>query len=166
MSKIRNPLPSSIEISNLFEYFNGALISKYSRTNRIAGSSVGRITKHGYKSVKIGKKQFYEHRLIWMLFNSNLHGLDVDHINGNRSDNRIENLRLATRTENNRNLHSAKCNSKTGLLGACFHKKTGKFVAQIRSNGKYLHLGLFDTAQLAHETYMNAKTIYHPSVKE
>ena len=71
------------------------------------------------------------------MFFGSLNGKDIDHINGDKTDNKLENLRLVTSIGNNRNLRKAKKHSKTGLLGACFHKKTQKFISQIQNNGKY-----------------------------
>ena len=161
--KFRIPLPPQQELVELFEYHqNGVITSKYSKSNRRIGASVGVKNKCGYLTAKLNKKTYCVHRLIWTICNGFIpDGFDIDHINGNRSDNRIENLRLVTRQGNNQNLQHAKSNSKTKLLGACFHKATKKFVAQIRENGKYKYLGLFDTALEAHNVYLKRKREIH-----
>jgi hypothetical protein len=161
--KFRIPLPTQKELIELFDYHpNGILTSKYAKTNRKIGAVVGVKNKYGYLSAKLNKKTYYVHRLIWTICNGTIpEGFDVDHINGNRSDNIIKNLRLVTRQGNNQNLRSAKSNSKTKLLGACFHKRSKKFVAQIRENGKYKYLGLFDTALDAHNAYLKRKREIH-----
>lgn len=161
--KFRIPLPPQQELVELFEYHpNGVITSKYSKSNRRIGAIVGVKNKYGYLTAKLNKKTYCVHRLIWTICNGFIpDGFDIDHINGNRSDNRIENLRLVTRQGNNQNLQHAKSNSKTKLLGACFHKATKKFVAQIRENGKYKYLGLFDTALEAHNVYLKRKREIH-----
>ena len=161
--KFRIKLPSQDELKLLFEYRDdGKLISKYSRSSRKIGDEIGVLNKYGYLSAKIKNKTYYVHRLIWTLCNGDIpNGFDIDHINGCRSDNSMSNLRLVTRSENNRNLRVAKKNSKTKLLGASFHKATGKYVAQINDNGKVKHLGLFESALDAHNAYLIAKRKLH-----
>lgn len=159
--KFRNQLPSQEMLLYLFEYKDGKLLNKTNSKQRKIGTQVGYKNKYGYIVCKINSKSYYVHRLIWMMFFGSLNGKDIDHINGNRSDNRLENLRLATRTENNRNLRKAKENSKTKLIGSCFHKKSGKFIAQIQNNGKYEYIGLFETAEDAHNAYINRKREIH-----
>ena len=161
--KFRVPLPPQRELVQLFEYHSsGVITSKYAKSNRRIGAIVGVKNRYGYLAAKLNRKTYYVHRLIWTICNGSIpEGFDIDHINGNRSDNRIENLRLVTRQGNNQNLQHAKSNSKTKLLGVCFKKSSQKFVAQIRENGKYKHLGLFNTALEAHEVYLKRKREIH-----
>ena len=161
--KFRIKLPSQDDLKLLFEYRDdGKLISKYSRTSRKIGNEIGVLNKYGYLSAKIKNKTYYVHRLIWTLCIGEIpNGFDIDHINGCRSDNTLSNLRLVTRSENNKNLRKAKSNSKTQLIGSCFHKATGKYVAQINDGGKVKHLGLFEAAIDAHNAYINAKRKLH-----
>jgi hypothetical protein len=161
--KYRISLPSQEELNQLFYYKDGQLISKYLSTNRKIGAVVGVKNKYGYLQAKFKDKIFYVHRLIWMLLKGDLNGMDVDHINGIKHDNRIENLRLVSRNENNQNLKKAKINSKTKLIGASFHKPSGKFIAQIAKNNKVFYLGLFDTAEDAHAAYIAKKKEIHLS---
>ncbi|MCZ2077923.1 MAG: HNH endonuclease [Bryobacterales bacterium] len=84
----------------------------------------------------------------------------VDHRNGNGLDNRRSNLRLATTSENNRNVRRNRRNT-SGYKGVSFFKETHKWRAQIRVNRKMLHLGLFDTPELAYEAYCQASRKYH-----
>jgi hypothetical protein len=161
--KFRVPLPPQKELVQLFEYHsNGVITSKYAKSNRRIGAIVGVKNRYGYLAAKLNRKTYYVHRLIWTICNGSIpEGFDIDHINGNRSDNRIENLRLVTTQGNNQNLQSSKAHSKTKLLGACFHKATKKFIAQITTNGKYEYLGLFDTAIEAHNVYLKRKREIH-----
>jgi hypothetical protein len=161
--KFRIPLPTQQELIELFEcHPNGIITSKYAKTNRKIGASVGVKNKYGYLSAKIKQKSYYVHRLIWTICNGEIpEGFDVDHMNGNRADNKIQNLRLVTRQGNNQNLQSSKSNSKTKLLGSCFHKASKKFRSQIMEDGKYKHLGLFDTALEAHNAYLKRKREVH-----
>lgn len=84
----------------------------------------------------------------------------VDHINGDGLDNRRSNLRLATHSQNLWNQRRRKDN-RSGLKGASFIKKYGRWQAQIKTFGKKKHLGYFDTAEEAHAAYCTAAEIYH-----
>ncbi|WP_168793659.1 hypothetical protein [Paraburkholderia aromaticivorans] len=84
----------------------------------------------------------------------------VDHENGKRYDNRRSNLRIATSVQNGAN-QAVKANSTTGLKGATYHKRVGKFQASIRVDGKRRHLGYFATAEAAHAAYVAASQEGH-----
>jgi ABC-type ATPase involved in cell division len=84
----------------------------------------------------------------------------VDHINGNTLDNRKCNLRICTQAENKRNQKIRKTNI-SGLKGVSWHKKTGKWVAQINTGGKHKHLGLFMDIKEAYSAYCEASKKYH-----
>lgn len=87
-------------------------------------------------------------------------GMKVDHINGDILDNRRCNLRICTNAENIRNSRRYSCN-RLGIKGVS-KERTGKFRAQIRNNeGKHLHLGTFETADAAHQAYVEAAKKYH-----
>ena len=161
--KYRTPLPSQDVLKEHFYYKDGKLFSKYFKSNRKIDAEVGIKNRYGYKSAKFQKNTFYVHRLIWCLLNGDLKGMDIDHINGIRDDNRIENLRLVTKTQNNRNLQTAKVNSKTQLLGASYKKSMKKYVAQITTNYKVMVIGYYDTALEAHEAYISKKRELHDS---
>ena len=79
----------------------------------------------------------------------------IDHLDGNQSDNRLLNLRLATQSENLFNKR-AQANSKTGVKGVSLHSLTNKWVASVRQNGKQKHLGLFDSIEEARAAYIKA----------
>ena len=89
-------------LHELFEYKNGNLIYKISTAKCIKiGEVAGNINTNGYRRIVINKKVYQAHRLIWMFHNGDIEtGLQIDHINQIKDDNRIENLRLATRSQN------------------------------------------------------------------
>lgn len=87
-------------------------------------------------------------------------GLQVDHINGNGLDNRKENLRLCTSTENKRNTKKHKRN-KSGYRGVSLDSRSGKYRAQISTGEKILHLGLFADPEDAARSYDEAAKKYH-----
>lgn len=143
-----------------FHYENGNL---FRLKGRKAGLQVKlTIGTHGRLWFRHNKKLYSAHRVIWCLFNGDLDGsLDIDHINGDFIDNRIENLRLATRAENSQNIRKARANSKTGLLGVSRIKGKMVYVASISLKGKY-YKAYFDDPEKAHEWYLEKKREIHP----
>ena len=87
-------------------------------------------------------------------------GMVVDHVNGNKQDNRIDNLRLCTNQENTFNAKISK-NNTSGVHGVSFHKKTGKWRAYINHNRKQIYLGLFSSIEDAKYARVKAELEYH-----
>lgn len=108
----------------------------------------------GYMVGQIDGKDVYAHRVAWTLAVGEIPaGFDIDHINGDKSDNRITNLRLASRSENSRNKR-AQQKSTSSYLGVSWSERYGKWVAQITDHGKNIFLGRFhseDDAALAYD---------------
>lgn len=129
-------------------------------SNGLMGSIAGTLDKStGYWKIKINDKSYRAHRLAWLYIYGYMPKNLIDHINGNVLDNRINNLREATRTQNIQNVKCAQKDNKLGFLGVL--EKDGKFVARITTNRKVKHLGTFKTPELAHEAYIQAKRQYH-----
>jgi hypothetical protein len=117
---------------------------------RYAGRAAGTIDGKGYVQVNVDGRFYGAHRLIWMHAHGvDPAGLEIDHKNGDRVDNRPCNLRLATRGENMRN-STARGDWPKGVY-LC--KKDGKFRAQIKFKGHNRGLGVFATPEAAHEAY-------------
>lgn len=119
-------------------------------------ASVGKIagTPHnqGYIQIKAGEKIVLAHRLAWFVTYGKFPSCDIDHINGDKRDNRIANLRLATRSENMANTTLPRSNT-SGFKGVWYFKRTGRWMAGFRKDGKSIHLGYFDTAEEAAEAH-------------
>jgi hypothetical protein len=153
----RKQLPSAEYLRQCFDYNQncGALIWKprprsHFKTDtahkivnaRLAGKSAGMLTKHGYLQVGIDRQTFFSHRIIFTI----VHGYCpdyIDHINGDRSDNSITNLREVTHAQNLQNTKLPSDNT-SGVIGVYFSATRGKWCAQIKVNGKRLTLGRFD----------------------
>ena len=124
---------------------------------------VGTITRNGYVVVWDGEKLAPVHRLIWQNVNGFVpKGLEIDHINGVRNDNRLENLRLVTRSQNNQNVRLARVDNQTsGVKGVSLHKQSGKWRARIKIKNRHIHIGNFDTIAQAAEAYSYAALKHH-----
>jgi len=139
------PLPSQEELHRLFEYKEGDLYWKI-KTNRSMkiGSKAGSLSSNGYIVVSFNNVDYKMHRIIWCYhFGPIANNLQIDHIDGNRTNNLIENLRLATHSQNNFNNKRAYRNSKSNILGVFWCKKENKWRARITKNNKKIHLGYF-----------------------
>ena len=129
------------------------------KTNDVAGW----LNAIGYWFIGIDHRQHLAHRLAWLYVHGAWPVNDIDHIDGNRANNRIDNLREATRGENLQNQRRAACtNRSSGLLGAYWHKANSKWYAKIQVRGKTIYLGMFDTKEAAHAEYLLAKNRLHP----
>ncbi len=102
----------------------------------------------GYRQGSILNSLYSTHRVVWAMTTGAWPEDDIDHINGVRTDNRIENLRAVTRAENLRNAAIYSTNT-SGVVGVSWHKAAGKWSAQITADGKKIHLGLFDDLEEA-----------------
>lgn len=122
------------------------------------GDLSGRIGSGGYWRISVDRKLYQAHRLAWFYVHGEWPARTVDHINLNKLDNRISNLRLATPTENNANTAKGSRNS-SGFKGVTWHKGCGKWQAAIKVGGKNHHLGLFETPELAHAAYCGASKV-------
>lgn len=151
------------ELKELLHYepATGIFTWLISKGNIKAGDVVGVKGKYGHLYVKINGKNYYLHRLAWLYVYGKSPDHMIDHINGLSDDNRIDNLRDVTNTVNQHNQKKAHINSKSGLIGACWNKQNKAWKAQITHQGKVMYLGLYKTAQLAHEAYLNAKRKLH-----
>lgn len=110
------------------------------RASAVASAKNGQ----GYIVIQVAGASYRAHRLAWLYVHGEWPQEEIDHINHDRTDNRISNLRPATRLINAKNLsRSARCSS--GLTGVHWYAKTKKWQAQIMANRKRIHLGYFDS---------------------
>ena len=127
-----------------------------------AGKLAGHVNAEGYRVIKIGRQAYLAHRLAWFLSNGVWPDAEIDHINGDKADNRIANLREASRSINSQNKRAAQANNKScGLLGVTWNKQHGKWQSKIMVNKALHHVGLFDDANVAHSAYLAKKRELH-----
>jgi hypothetical protein len=118
------------------------------------GSVAGAISNRGYVRIQIDKRIYPAHRLAWLYTYGEWPKGVVDHINQNKSDNRLDNLRDASLSINARNCKLRKNNS-SGYKGVSYWARRRKWAAQIRVEGKNKLLGMFDTAADASAAYVS-----------
>ena len=126
---------------------------------KVAGKLANAKDKLGYVCLKINGKMYKAHRLAWSFVHGKFPNGDIDHINGNPSDNRISNLRLVSHSVNLQNQRKARADSATGVLGV--RKNGSGYRAEIRVCGKRINLGTYPTTELAHIAYVDAKRKHH-----
>ena len=127
------------------------------QTNRVqTGSVAGTINAKGYRYIHIAGRLYKSSRLAFFYMTGRWPERQMDHINRRRDDDAWNNLREATRSQNQSNQGIRK-NNKSGFKGVSLHRQTGKYAARINDGlGKYRHLGLFFSPSDAHAAYVDA----------
>jgi len=154
-----NDLPAQERLHELFTYSDGKLFWKVCVNNRAPiGSKAGSFNAHNQRwYVRVDKRRYLEHRLIFMFF----HGWvpkEVDHIDTNRLNNSIENLRAASTGENQRN-KPLQCNNTSGSKNVRY--RAGKWQVDIKVNRKKICVGRFDDFEFADLVAAEARNKYH-----
>jgi hypothetical protein len=143
-----------MDYKNLFIYEDGDLYWIDSPNSLVpAGSKAGSLRNDGYVGIFIKGTYYFAHRIVWEMFNGEIPaGLVIDHIDGDRANNRVENLRLCTFQQNHFN-RGKQSNNKSGFKGVSWHRQKQKWVAQIKINGRNKFLGFFTNPVKAYEKY-------------
>jgi HNH endonuclease len=115
---------------------------------------------NGYRRVTFKGVDTMVHRIIWALVHGAWPGQQIDHINGVKDDNRIENLRLANNSENKQNIYRARVDNKAGVLGVR-RLSSGRYQTRITLLGKTICVGTHGTTEAAYDAYVKAKRKYH-----
>ena len=126
----------------------------------IVGEIAGWMGSEGYREVQLDGASYKVHRLIWLYTTGIWPTHALDHRNGIRDDNRFENLRQATRTQNGQNQNHPHRHGSSGFLGV--NRCNDGWQARITVEGKRRHLGTFHTPEEAHAVYVEAKRELHP----
>lgn len=129
----------------------GELFWAKPRSNRVkVGARAGYRDKRGYKQIRIGQTCYWAHRVVWLYVTGEWPPGQLDHVNGDPSDNRILNLRPASPSENSFNTRRPSHNT-SGVKGVTWFKPTRKWMAHITINQKFKSLGLYETLEEAAE---------------
>jgi hypothetical protein len=143
----------------LFEYKDGTLYRKVSKGAVKAGKKVGTPQTDGCLTVSIDKKCYLVHRIIFMMHNGYFPEM-VDHIDGNRTNNKIENLREATHAQNAWN-SKPRADSNIGIKNITYNKKFNQYTVRIQVNQERKYIGAFKDLELAALVAMEARNKYH-----
>lgn len=158
---MKQPRLSAERARELFAYDpeTGRLIWRVSKGRAKPGDPAGCPQKGGYLRMRVDQKHYWAHRVVWLHTKGDWPTHFLDHINGDPSDNRVENLREVSRKTNQENQRKPHSNSSTGLLGVV--PINGKFRAAISLQGVRTCLGVFTTPEEAHKAYLTAKRELH-----
>lgn len=159
------PLEATLTATRLRELLcydpnTGIFTRRSLRGGQPAGSVVGTPHGNGYLSARIEGRTRFLHRMAWLYMTGTYPMADVDHRNGDRTDNRWSNLRVGTRGQNMQNQRKARSNNQLGVLGVSPQK--GMFKAQIQVGGRNRYIGRYHTVEEAHAAYIAAKRRLHP----
>lgn len=160
----KKPLPSPEVLRQLLRYEpeTGRMfwIARRGRAIPSGAEAFTTVDPGGYRQGRVFGTNIQAHRIAWALAHGRWPSSYIDHINGDKLDNWIANLREATTSENNRN-KSAQKNNTSGFKGVSWHSGKMKWRAQIAVYGKNSHMGYFDTPEEAHEAYSSASIRLH-----
>ncbi len=137
----------------------GIFVWKISRGKAKAGNVAGYLTKSKYLVIRIDNINYLAHRIAWLYSYGNLPKI-LDHINGNRNDNRLCNLRECTRSQNQYN-HKNYSTNTSGVKGVSWNTKMQKWKVAIRTKFGRLHLGYYKSLDEAKDVIMKARIKYH-----
>lgn len=153
-------------LRELLEYSpeTGVFKWRVNRQGHCKAADVAGARRHdGYIRITVDQHRVWAHRLVWLYVNGTWPLQQIDHINGNPSDNRLANLRDVSPQTNMQNERQARRRKNGGtLLGAHWCMTWKRWKSSIITSGKLMHVGWFDTEQQAHDAYVAAKRRLHP----
>lgn len=145
----------------LYDPITGVFINLTTRShNAKAGMVAGAKQLTGHYAVQLNGKKYLLHRLAWLYMTGDWPVYGIDHIDGDPSNNKFENLRDIPQQYNAQNIKRAQKHSKKGILGVS--ENHHNFMARIKLNGVSTYIGTYKTPGLAHQAYLEFKRIHHP----
>ena len=142
-----------------WKYRNGNTKEDKTFNARFAGKEAGSKNRKGYLMIKIDGNKHHAHKIAYLFMTGKLPENQIDHINGNRSDNRWENLRAATNEENQKNRKIGKSNT-SGVMRVNWNKRQNKWCVRINVNKKRINLGVFENFNEAVKVRKEAEVKY------
>lgn len=141
-------------LSALLDYNpdTGQFMNRVSRRRVAAGSIAGTVNARGYRLIAVDCRRYLAHRLAWYYMTGVWPRFEIDHRDGDTSNNRWRNLREATRAQNQRNVRKHRDN-RSGFKGVSRDKRTEKWLAKITFEGRPRRIGLFNTPEEAAAAY-------------
>lgn len=153
------PTPSKNRLRHLFDYKDGKLFWKVGGAGRVIGSEAGMTTEKGYRRVRVDGNLHMAHRLVWAYHHDSVPQW-LDHIDEDKLNNRLENLREATKEQNGYNISRRK-NNRSGVKGVYWATREKRWVAELSVNKRVKRLGSFDDLELAELVVCEARRLYH-----
>ncbi len=153
--------PSQAELKAVFWYDrkSGNLFRRLTRG--AAARYAGCVSKKGYRIICLNYTQYYAHRLVWILHKGDIpDGLQIDHRNRVKHDNRIGNLRLGTGSQNQHN-RTKSANNKSGFKGVFLNGQRKLWQAGLKLKGKYIYIGMFKSKEEARDAHQAAARKLH-----
>ena len=144
-----------------YEPETGAFYWLVDRGPKHVGDRAGTITQQGYRQLTINTIAARANRMAHLYMTGSHPVGQMDHINGDRQDDRWENLRDVTPSMNMQNRKAAQATNKSGLLGVFFLRRKNKWTARLRRRGVDHYIGHFDTPEQAHAAYLAKKRKVH-----
>jgi len=143
-----------------YDQETGIFTWKVSTSSRVkAGDVAGCPDGQGYLQISVQSRLYRAHRLAWLYACGEWPKLDIDHINRNRSDNRISNLRDVSRKQNGQNASKPSSNT-SGYTGVSWHRRRSKWQVKITHSYKMIHLGYFSILEEAIAARKAAEKLY------
>lgn len=158
---IKNETLSQEYLKSILDYDldTGIFTWKVNKSQRTKIGDVAGWLYNGYREIEIDNKKYKAHRLAWLYVNGGMPKNLIDHIDGNRSNNKISNLREATYQENNENYKTPKTN-KSGVKNVSWYKNLGKWVVSISIRKTKKTIGYFDNLEFAELVAIEARNKY------
>lgn len=143
----------------LFEYRDGTLYWREAPRRGVRKGSAAGHKSNKYVQLRLNNRTYYAHQLVYLIHHGYIPA-EIDHINCDKHDNRIDNLRAATRVENGANLPIRRDN-KSGHKNVCWHQAAQKWQVSVKANGVRHNFGLFDDLELAALVASEARDKHH-----
>jgi hypothetical protein len=129
--------------------------------NAKVGDTAGHVNTEGYRMIKVGNASRRAHRLAWLYVHGEWPANQIDHRDGDRSNNKFDNLRDVNNSVNQQNQRGPRSNNTSGFLGVSWHKKDRNWCAQITIEGRRNNIGAYPTPELASAAYLSEKRRLH-----
>ena len=153
------PTPPKELLRRLFDYRDGKLFWRIGGSGKRVGDEAGMITEKGYRRIRVERHLHMAHRLVWAYHFDNVPQW-IDHIDEDKLNNRIENLRPASKEQNGYNISHRK-NNRSGVKGVYWSTRNNKWVAEISVNKQIRRVGYFENIDLAELVVIEARNLYH-----